>query len=125
MGTTILNYLIGIAFTIISAVVTKIIIPEIANWLSAKTDNQRMQTAINDMLTTVETTVNFLEQTVVSEYKYNGNWNTETQKQVLETAIDEICISLTDLTKNTIDENGADIRNTIRRYVESYINKSK
>ena len=125
MKELIIEYAVKLAFLILAAVATKIIIPAIAAWLKSKTDNQNLITVIDDVENTVKTCVDDLEQTVVSLYKRDGTWNADTQKIVRDAAVENIMQNLLDLTKRTLEANEIDIRRFIEQHIEAYILSKK
>ena len=125
MTDTILNYLIWFLFTIFTTTVTTILIPALSKWLSSKTQNEKLQALIADITTTVQTSVNHLEQTSVAQFKATDAWSIETQKSALQAAVDEVIENLLDTTKKTISDNGIDIQELIKRHIESYIQSKK
>lgn len=125
MADTVLNYLIWFVFTILTTIITGIVIPTISKWISSKTQNEKLQAIITDITTTVQTSVNYLEQTVVEQYKATGKWNVTAQKKVLKDATDEVIKNLLDTTKKTITDNNINIQELITRHIESYIQSKK
>lgn len=125
MKELIIEYAVKLAFLIIAAIATKIIIPAIAAWLKSKTDNQNLITIIEDVENTVKTCVDNLEQTVVWEYKNDGTWDADTQKAVRDAAIENVMQNLLDLTKRTLEANEIDIRKFVEQHIEAYILSQK
>lgn len=125
MADTVLNYLIWFVFTILTTIITGIVIPTISKWISSKTQNEKLQAIITDITTTVQTSVNYLEQTVVAQYKATGKWNVTAQKKVLKDATDKVIKNLLDTTKKTITDNNINIQELITRHIESYIQSKK
>ena len=125
MADTVLNYLIWFVFAILATIITGIVIPTISKWISSKTQNEKLQAIITDIATTVQTSVNYLEQTVVAQYKATGEWNVTAQKKVLKDATDEVIKNLLDTTKKTITDNNINIQELITRHIESYIQLKK
>lgn len=125
MTETILNYLILFIITGLAAIITTVLLPKLNQWLKSKTENEKLQSVISDITTTVRTTVDELEQTMVSKYKEQGKWDVEAQKQVLSEAVQKVISGLLNSTKETLEENGVDVLNLIIRYIEAYIKKEK
>lgn len=125
MTQIIMNNLIQLIFTILSTVITVILIPALSNWLKSKTENEKIQAVISDLSATVETAVNYYEQTVVAGLKEDGEWNSDTQQEVLKDAVNTAMESLMDTTKKTISDNGISLQDVVTRYVESCIQTNK
>lgn len=125
MSEIILKYLIAGAITIISSIITSVLLPAISTWIQSKIQNERMQSYVQDITMTVATTVNCLEQTMVAQYKNDGNWNKETQQKVLDAAVKQVMDSVTMQTKQLIEDQCIDMQALVTRYIESYIIQQK
>lgn len=125
MGEFILKCIITGAITIITSIITKVLLPELTLWIQSKVQNERLKAYIQDISTTVSTTVDFLEQTMVSQYKADGSWNKDTQEAVLQTAVQQVMDSITIQTKHMIEDQGIDVKSLITRHIESYIIENK
>lgn len=125
MTDTILNELICLVFSILAAVVCSVLVPALSAWLKSKIENEKLQAIISDITTTVQTSVNKYEQTVVGNLKSTGEWNAESQHDVLESAAKEVITNLMDTTRETLESNGQDIYDVVTRYIESYIHSQK
>lgn len=80
---------------------------------------------ISDITTTVQTSVNKYEQTTVSSLKDAGEWNRQSQHDVLMSVVNEVVSNLLGTTKDSFVDNGIDISDVVERYVESYIQSKK
>ena len=125
MMTTITNELICLIFSILAAVISSVLVPALSAWLKSKTENEKLQAIISDITMTVQTSVNKYEQTVVARLKAAGEWNAESQRAVLESAVNEVITNLLDTTKRTFINNGIEVFDVIERYVEAYIQSKK
>lgn len=125
MMTTITNELICLIFSILAAVISSVLVPALSAWLKSKTENEKLQAVISDITTTVQTSVNKYEQTAVSRLKAAGEWNAESQRAVLESAVNEVITNLLNTTKKTFINNGIEVFDVIERYVEAYIQSKK
>lgn len=121
MKTTIINHLIELVFTILTTVITAVLLPAFVAWLKSKTQNERIQAIISDISAAVATCVDYAEQTLVSSLKSNGEWNEETQADVLVTVVNNVSDILLDSTKQIIETNGIDLENLIVQHIEAYI----
>jgi len=111
--------------TIASAIITTVLLPLLAQWLTSKTTNQKLQTAIRDLTQTVATVVDCTEQTMVSQLKADNRWNYETQSQVLNYAVEHIIENLSTSTTKWLEDNSTNITATVQQYVEAYIFSKK
>ena len=111
--------------TIASAMITTVLLPLLAQWLTSKTTNQKLQTAIRDLTQTVATVVDCTEQTMVSQLKADNRWNYETQSQVLNYAVEHIIENLSTSTTKWLEDNSTNITATVQQYVEAYIFSKK
>ena len=111
--------------TIASAIITTVLLPLLAQWLTSKTTNQKLQTAIRDLTQTVATVVDCTEQTMVSQLKADNRWNYEAQSQVLNYAVEHIIENLSTSTTKWFEDNSTNITATVQQYVEAYIFSKK
>ena len=111
--------------TITSAIITTVLLPLLAQWLTSKTTNQKLQTAIRDLTQTVATVVDCTEQTMVSQLKADNRWNYEAQSQVLNYAVEHIIENLSTSTTKWPEANSTNITATVQQYVEAYIFSKK
>lgn len=125
MWEAILNSLVWITSSVFATIITSVIVPSFANWLKSKTENEKLQVLISDITATVQTAVNHYEQTTVSTLKKCGEWDSDAQREVLESAVNEVITNLLETTKATLESNGQDIYDVVIRYIESYIHSQK
>lgn len=125
MWNTILSAIISIAVTAVSTVITAVLIPAAVSWLKARTRNQKLQSVIDDITITVQTSVDMIEQTVVNQLKADGKWNATAQSQVLESAVTEVIDGLTQSTYEMLKSENADVELLVKRYIEAYIQSKK
>lgn len=113
------------AITILSAVITTVVLPLVAQWLISKTNNQKIQSAITEITQLVATTVSYVEQVWVQNYKKNGTWDDEAKEQVLELAINAIIENLSQSTTKWLEKTSDDPQELISHYIEAYIINNK
>lgn len=113
------------AITILSAVITTVVLPLVAQWLISKTNNQKIQSAITEITQLVATTVSYVEQVWVQNYKKNGTWDDEAKEQVLEVAINAIIENLSQSTTKWLEKTSNDPQELISHYIEAYIINNK
>lgn len=121
----ILTAILSIIITALGTVITTVLLPALCNWLKAKTQSQRLQSVIDDITITVQSSVDMLEQTVVKQLKEEDSWNATSQAQVLESAVIEIMTNLSNQTVDILKSEGANIESLIKRHIEAYIQSKK
>lgn len=125
MWNQILSAVLGIAITALGTVITTVLLPALCNWLKAKTHSQHLQSVIDDITFTVQSSVDMLEQTVVKQLKEEKSWNATSQAQVLETAVTEIVTNLSNQTFDILKAEGYNIETLVKRHIEAYIQSKK
>lgn len=121
----VLSNLLEIVVSLIGLVITAVLLPKFKAWIKTKTDNALINSVIDDLTTTVSTSVDYLEQTVVKQLKSDGTWNSDTQKEVLSKAVDEVVSNLATSTTTWLENNKNDVTATVIRYIESKLFGSK
>lgn len=119
----IIKYVVMFVITVMSGAITTVVLPALSGWLKSKTNSEMIRSAIDELAQTTGTTVDYIEQTVVSEMKQENNWNADTQKEVLQLAVSTVLSGLTDATKKTMESGNA--YETVKRYIEAYIQSKK
>lgn len=125
MMNQILTAILSIIITALGTVITTVLLPALCNWLKAKTQSQRLQSVIDDITITVQSSVDMLEQTVVKQLKEEDSWNATSQAQVLESAVIEIMTNLSNQTFDILKSEGANIESLVKRHIEAYIQSKK
>lgn len=110
---------------IVGTLVTTILIPFLASWLKSKTDNENWTYVINELTSTVSTSVNYIQQTMVNQMKADGDFDTENQKKALQAAVSTCIDSLTDKAKTILGKDGIDLESLIIKYIESKVLENK
>lgn len=119
----IIKYVVMFVITVMSGAITTVVLPALSGWLKSKTNSEMIRSAIDELAQTTGTTVDYIEQTVVSEMKKEDNWNADTQKEVLQLAVSTVLSGLTDATKKTMESGNT--YETVKRYIEAYIQSKK
>ena len=114
----VLEFVLGI----IAAVVTGVLLPKLSQLVTSKVQNENLNSVVFDLSNSAAVVVNYLEQTMVSQLKKDGKWNSETQKAVLDNAVDLVLERLANKTISTLHKNSTDVKNLIVSYIEAYIN---
>lgn len=122
---TLVNTLIEAGALIITTIITIVVLPYIKQWLTTKVKDEKYRAAISEVFEQVNLSVNYIEQTVVNQLKKDGKWNTETQKDALNKAIDSVLASLSDSTIEYLESNMNDVPNYIATQIESAIISNK
>lgn len=125
MTQEVLNQIIEGLLTLALLVVTGIIIPKVKELISSKINNTIMNAAISEMLMQVDVAVTYVEQTMVTQLKADGKWDTENQKKALDTAVNTVLSNLSESALSYFQSNTDNLVKTITNYIESNIAKSK
>lgn len=127
--TQIVITLVGLAFSSALAVITRFLVP----WLKSKIaliKDEKMRAALNLLLEqsfrTIEVITLSVEQTLVADYKRKGQWDAETQKTVLNFAIEEVKRSFNeDQIKQILAQTDLSLEDWIRVRIEAAIQSWK
>lgn len=125
MKDEIMKSFIELAFTVMSAVITIVLLPAVAAWLKSKTENEQIKSIITDISSAVATCVDHSEQTLVATLKSNDKWDKAAQNEVLNAVKKNVIDSLLETTKATVAENGIDIEQLVTQHIEAYIQSKK
>lgn len=125
MSETIINALVELTMSVVFLLISTVVIPTVFAWLKSKTENEKMKAVIGDIEKTAQTSVDMIEQTMVKQFKADGEWDIKTQKQVLEAAVSEVVENLTASTVKYLQSENTNIRDIATRYIESYIASKK
>lgn len=125
MWSEVISAILGIAITALGTVVTTVLLPVLCDWLKSKTRSQKLQSVIDDITVTVQSSVDMLEQTIVKQLKEEGSWNSTSQSQVLESAVIEIMTNLSSQTFEFLKSESTNIESLIKRHIEAYIQSKK
>lgn len=125
MKDEIMKSFIELAFTVMSAVITIVLLPAVAAWLKSKTENEQIKSIITDISSAVATCVDHSEQTLVATLKSEDKWDKAAQNEVLNAVKKNVIDSLLETTKATVAENGIDIEQLVTQHIEAYIQSKK
>lgn len=125
MSEVIINALVELTMSVVFLLISTVVIPAVFAWLRSKTENEKLKAVIGDIEKTTQTSVDMLEQTMVKQFKVDGEWNVKAQKQVLEVAVSEVVENLTASTIKYLQSENTNIRDIATRYIESYIASKK
>ena len=125
MKDEIMKSFIELAFTVMSAVITIVLLPAVATWLKSKTENEQIKSIITDISSAVATCVDHSEQTLVATLKSEDKWDKAAQNEVLNAVKKNVIDSLLETTKATVAENGIDIEQLVTQHIEAYIQSKK
>lgn len=125
MSEQLLNTFLGILATFFTGLITVVLLPAISRWLSAKTNSQNIQTVIDELTQTVQTSVGYINQTFVNQLKADGKFDADNQEEALRRAVEDVVNNLSLKTKELLGKDGIDIQNIIIRYIEAQISSSK
>ena len=122
MKEQLISEVLELVLGLIAAVVTGVLLPKLAQLVTSKVQNETLNNVVFDLSNSAAVVVNYLEQTMVSQLKKDGKWNSETQKEVLDKAVNLVLERLADKTISTLHKNSTDVKNLIVSYIEAYIN---
>lgn len=122
MKEQLISEVLELVLGLIAAVVTGVLLPKLAQLVTSKVQNETLNNVVFDLSNSAAVVVNYLEQTMVSQLKKDGKWNSETQKEVLDKAVELVLERLADKTISTLDKNSTNVTNLIVSYIEAYIN---
>ena len=125
MKDEIMKSFIELAFTVMSAVITIVLLPAVAAWLKSETENEQIKSIITDISSAVATCVDHSEQTLVATLKSEDKWDKAAQNEVLNAVKKNVIDSLLETTKATVAENGIDIEQLVTQHIEAYIQSKK
>lgn len=115
----ILNNLIEIAVSAAFAVTVKVVIPAVADFIKEKTESETIKFAMDELENTAVKVVDEIEQTVVKQYKSDGEWNAETQKAALNKAVDDMIRRLSLKTTEVVENHGVEIDKLVVSYIQA------
>lgn len=121
---TIMNVLVEIVITVLSAVLIALFKQGIG-YLKSKTESVLIKTVMDEVEKTIDDGINYTEQTMVSAFKNTETWTKEAQYEALQHCVNYIISNLSNKTTEFISENGGDIRGYITAKVEAKIQKNK
>lgn len=122
MNTTqLINTLIELAAVIISTVITVTILPKFKALINSRIENEKYRNAIEDITDKVSVSVNYIEQTMVTQLKADGKWNSETQQEALSKAVETVLANISESTLSYLTDNISDIAGFITQNIESQI----
>lgn len=121
MSDVIQSQLIELVISILSTAITVVILPLVAKFLMAKINNEKINEAITDITNVVSRSVEFVEVRMVQQLKADGKWNSETQKEVLETAVETAMNDLSEVTIKNLKLTAPEIRDLLEKEIEKYI----
>lgn len=122
MKEQLISEVLELVLGLIAAIVTGVLLPKLAQLVTSKVQNETLNNVVFDLSNSAAVVVNYLEQTMVSQLKKDGKWNSETQKEVLDKAVELVLERLADKTISTLDKNSTNVTNLIVSYIEAYIN---
>lgn len=110
---------------LVGTIITSILIPYVTKLLKSKTDNTNLQYVITELSQTVQTSIDYVNQTFVEQLKADGKFDAENQAKALKLATENVMNNLTTKTIQVLGKDGIDIENLIISYIEAKISESK
>lgn len=116
-----------ILFTIAGGVSTIIGIyfKKLADHISAKTQNEKYSTIINNINDIVQAAVMATQQTFVDNLKKDGKFNSEAQKEAFNKTFNEVKAQITPELENAVNEIVKDFDKWLETQIEATIKKIK
>lgn len=121
MSDVIQSQLIELVFSILSTAITVVILPLVAKILISKINNEKINEAITDITNVVSRSVEFIEVRMVQQLKADGKWNSETQKEVLNAAVETAMNDLSEVTIKNLKLTAPEIKDLLEKEIEKYI----
>lgn len=125
MSQEITTKVVEIVIAAVSVLITTVLVPALSNWIKSKTENQKARTAIDSLSYAVNTAVDYVEQTMVTQLKKDGKWDTASQEVALQRAATIAMGQLSTAATDYLTKNGNDIKDTIIKYIEANILSKK
>lgn len=113
------------ALSLLGTIITSVILPIVVKLISAKIKNEKLKYVIDELGTTIATSVDYVNQTFVNQMKLDGKFDAEAQKQALIQATTYCFDTLTDSTKQIISAEGIDLQTLIEKRIEAQIAENK
>lgn len=117
--------IVEMVISILSTIITAVILPLVAKLIMSKLNNDRLKGIVEDVSNTISRAVDFMEVRMTNQLKEDGCWNAETQKQVLNAAIDMAIKELSDSTIKNLKLSETELREYIEGEIEKYILNKK
>lgn len=121
MTNEVLNQIIEAVLGILVLVISGIVIPKIKELVSVRISDETFKSAVDEMLSVVDTTVSYIEQTMVKNLKRDGKWDSESQVEVLEEATGIIISTLSKKTYDYFNSLDQTLEDTVKQYIEANI----
>lgn len=118
---TIVGGLVGIAFTVVSAV----LVPMLVAWLKTKTKNEVLTKAIERAGNIIINAANATTQTYVEALKKAGTFDEEAQKTAFNMTMTSVLTLLNDETKQAIIDTYGDLEKWLTTEIEAAVFTSK
>jgi len=115
----VLQWVLGVLATIITAIISGVLIPMVVKYLNAKTNNENVQAVITELGETVSTSVGYINKTIVDQAKEGGTWNDEAKSLALKEAVKNVIEGLSLTTKEIIGHDKLDLENIVIRRIEA------
>lgn len=117
--------LIECVIVVLNAAIVTVLLPAFFDWIKVKIHNQKLNDALDEIENAAKVAVDYVEQTIVTQLKKDGKWNSETQKEAFQTALKTVLNNLTNQTSDYLKNNKISIADTVTKYIESAILHSK
>lgn len=119
------NYIIIWLLGLVGTLITTVLLPCLANYIKSKTQNEKLQSMIEELSSVVASSVNYVNQTFVEQLKKDGCFDKEKQQEALAQATSLVFQTLTEKTKQFVQDSNIDLQLLIEKKIESYLFESK
>lgn len=126
MATNPLGYNILMWFlSLLSTIITTVLLPVAFKLLAQKLKNEKLKYVMEELASTVCTSVDYTNQTFVEQMKADGKFDADAQQEALTRSITHAFDNLTDSSKKIISSEGIDLRSLLESKIEAQITDNK
>lgn len=126
MATNPLGYNILMWFlSLLSTIITSVLLPVAFKILAQKLKNEKLKYVMEELASTICTSVDYTNQTFVAQMKADGKFDADAQKEALTRSITYAFDNLTESSKKIISSEGIDLRSLLESKIEAQIADNK
>ena len=125
MSKEVINQVLEALISLVALIVTGVLIPEIKRWVSSKADNQTLQYVVNEVTQEATTVVMYLQQTMVSQLKADGEWDEAHQAEAFQRALELTLANLSMKAYKYFDKNRITAEEFVTHYIETAVLRLK
>lgn len=113
------------ALSLLSSIITSVLLPLLFKFITAKIKNEKLKFVINELGTTIATSIDYTNQTFVYQMKADGKFDKAAQEEAKLRAINYTFDTLTESSKRIISSEGIDLQTLIEKRIEAQIVENK